>query len=159
MARLTMLEVARAADVPRTTIRFYERAALLPTPSRSRAGYRLFPEETVVIVRFVKRAQGLGFTLEELRAFLALSRGKVPRGVDVVGLARAKVAEIDDKVKSLRRVRRAIEERIARGHVDGPCPILASLGGEVPSLCGAPEGELEPPKRRESRAKSVTART
>ncbi|MBL9108523.1 MAG: MerR family transcriptional regulator, partial [Myxococcales bacterium] len=72
MARLTMLEVARAADIPRTTIRFYERAKLLPTPSRSRAGYRLFPEETVVVVRFVKRAQALGFTLEELRAFLAL---------------------------------------------------------------------------------------
>lgn len=102
----------------------------------------------MVVVRFVKRAQALGFTLEELRAFLALSRGKVPRGVDVVSLARAKVAEIDDKVRDLQRVRGAIEERIARGHVDGPCPILASLGGEVPAMCGVPEGELEPPKRR-----------
>jgi DNA-binding transcriptional MerR regulator len=144
-----MLEVARAANVPRTTVRFYERAGLLPAAKRSASNYRLFDAETVVIVRFVKRAQELGFSLDELSAFLAASRARVPSTEAVAAFASQKLDDIDRKVSDLRRMRRAIETRLRQGPPTGPCPILASLGGVAPDPCVlASNGETRPSSRR-----------
>ena len=150
-SRLTMLEVARAANVTRTNMRFYERAGLLPAPKRSAGNYRLFETETVVIVRFVKRAQELGFSLDEITTFLAASRARVPSAEAVAAFAQQKLDDIDRKVTDLRRMRRAIETRLQRGSTTGPCPILASLGGLAPDPCvpaSNRESKPTPPARR-----------
>lgn len=152
-SRLTMLEVARAADVPRTTVRFYERAGLLPPPKRSTGNYRLFDADTVVIVRFVKRAQELGFSLDEITTFLVASRARVPSTEAVVAFANQKLEDIDRKVADLRRMRRAIEIRLEQGSPTGPCPILASLGGLAPDPCeSGPSAQESRPRPRARRS-------
>jgi DNA-binding transcriptional MerR regulator len=72
MHGLTIGEVARRAAVHIETLRDYERQGLVARPPRSRAHYRLYPEETVRLVRFIKRAQQLGFSLKEIQELLAL---------------------------------------------------------------------------------------
>lgn len=147
-----MLEVARAADVPRTTVRFYERAGLLPAPKRSAGNYRLFEAETVVIVRFVKRAQELGFSLDEIATFLAASRARVPSAEAVAAFAEQKLEDIDRKVSDLRRMRRAIVTRLQQGSTTGPCPILASLGGVAPDPCVPASSRVSKPTPRARRS-------
>jgi len=86
-------EVARRGGVNLQTIRYYERETLLPKPSRLPSGYRVFPESTVRRLRFIKRAQELGFSLAEIRELLSL-RLDGGRSADVRSLAQAKVADI-----------------------------------------------------------------
>src|SRR6059058_2574344 len=93
--RMTMKigEVAERGGVNLQTIRYYEREGLLPTPNRMASGYRVFHEDTVRRVRFIKRAQELGFTLAEIRELLSL-RGKAGAGAqDVRERAKTKVAD------------------------------------------------------------------
>lgn len=101
-------EVALRAHVRPDTVRFYEEAGLLEPADRSNAGYRRFPEEAVERIRFIKRAQALGFTLEEIAELLKLRL----RSGDACGpaqrAAEAKIAEIDGKLTSLRRLRRGL---------------------------------------------------
>jgi len=126
-------EVARRAHVRPDTVRFYEEAGLLEPADRSHAGYRRFPEEAVERIRFIKRAQVLGFTLEEIAELLKLRL----RSGDACGpaqtVAEAKIAEIDGKIASLRRLRRGLTRFVTacrRGSPTGDCPLLDSLGGE-----------------------------
>ena len=72
MEQLTLGQLAKRANVNRETVRYYERRRLLQRPSRSIAGYRLFPDEAVRRLRFIRHAKMLGFTLEEIKELLAL---------------------------------------------------------------------------------------
>jgi len=126
-------EVARRAHVRPDTVRFYEESGLLAPADRSHAGYRRFPEEAVERIRFIKRAQSLGFTLEEIGGLLDLRL----RAGDACGpaqaAAEAKIAEIDGKLASLRRLRRGLSKFVTacrRGSSTSDCPLLDSLGGE-----------------------------
>lgn len=134
---LTMIELARLAGVPRTTLRFYERRGLLPAPARTSGNYRLYDPSVAVRVRFTRRAQELGFTLAEVATFLAAADGPPPKGAALARFGTAKIAAIDEKIRDLKRMQRAIERRIAATFdLEKACPILASLGGtaedEVP---------------------------
>ena len=75
-AKLTRGELAKQGGVNIETIRYYEQRGLLPKPPRSQAGYRLFSLDDVQRVRFIKRAQQLGFTLEEVTSLLTLEDGR-----------------------------------------------------------------------------------
>ena len=126
----TISQVARAAGVGVQTVRFYERERILPAPKRSGAGYRLFPENTVERLRFVKRAQGLGFSLEEIRELLALRASPRADCGQVRERAERKREELDGKITELRRLRRALDKLIAECSGEGPvsrCTILTSL--------------------------------
>ncbi len=125
-------EVAARAGLNPRTLRFYESMGLLPAPSRETNGYRRYPSETVELLSFVKQAQGLGFTLEEIKEILSIRRrGEVPC-VHVRSLLRAKAAELDRKLADLvalrRRIRRSLAEwgRSSRmratvcPHIEGP---------------------------------------
>jgi len=131
-------EIATLAGVQVGTLRFYERERLLPPARRQRSGYRAFDPSTVVRVRFIRRAQELGFSLVEIRELLAASdaRGQVV-GAELEKLAAEKLAEIDARIRDLRRVRRAVlkvtEDLRCEAPLDGPCPILAALGGKAPT--------------------------
>ena len=130
-------EVAALASVRVGTLRFYEREGLLPVAHRGRSGYRLFDASTVVRVRFIRRAQELGFSLTEIRELLAASdAGGQLMGPEIESYAERKLADVEARIADLRRVKRAVRKVVrelrCEGAREGPCPILASLGGKYP---------------------------
>jgi Hg(II)-responsive transcriptional regulator len=150
MAFLRTGELARRAGVNVETLRFYERQGLLPAPPRRASGYRDYPAETVDLVRFIQRAQHLGFSLREIRELLALRQ--VPRATcgDVVVLAQRKIAQIGAKISDLRAMRSALA-KLLKGCTGGStpiaeCPIIESLAGagsakKKPYRLAQPRGE------------------
>lgn len=127
---LSIGQVARAARVPLDTVRYYERRGLLPTPPRTPAGYRQYPADTVARVRFVKQAQGLGFTLEEIEALLALRVTAEQPCEAVERQARAAIERIDGKLEELSRMRRALTQLATACRTPHPadeCPLLTAL--------------------------------
>jgi DNA-binding transcriptional MerR regulator len=98
-------EVARRAGVPTGTIRFYERHALIAAAPRSRGGYRMYSERTVQEIGFIKTAQGIGFSLDEIREILKLGRGGRMPCARVVAACQVHLAEIDRRMSELRAFR------------------------------------------------------
>jgi Hg(II)-responsive transcriptional regulator len=130
MTNLKVGEVAKRAGVNLQTIHYYERRGLLPKPPRTESNYRTYPDEAVLRVRFIKRAQELGFTLKEIKELLSLRAAPRTRCADVRNRAEAKVQDIDDKVKTLRAMRKALTKLIGECSGKGPvtqCPILEAL--------------------------------
>jgi len=133
LSKLRIGQVAQAAGVNIETIRFYERCGLLADPGRSESGYRAYPPETVGRVRFIKRAQQLGFTLREIGGLLALRIDETATCEQVRAQAEAKLAEIDAKIADLRRIRAALAALAAACVNDGPtseCPLLDAMERE-----------------------------
>lgn len=98
-------EVARSLGIGVQTLHYYEREGLIPPPRRTEAGYRLYTEELVGRVRFIRKAQALGLPLEEIREVFSLSeRGSSPCGRVQAALA-AKLAEVDERLRELRGFR------------------------------------------------------
>jgi DNA-binding transcriptional MerR regulator len=121
--------------VPLDTVRYYERRGLVAPPPRTPAGYRQYPVDAVRRVRFIKRAQALGFTLEEIADLLAL-RVTPEGGCEAVERqAQATITRFDAKLAELARMR-SVLARLAtecRGpHLPNECPILAVL--DTPAL-------------------------
>lgn len=135
MAILTTSELARQGGVNLESIRFYERERLLPKPPRTASGYRMFSVDDVRRVRFIKRAQELGFSLREIKELLALRFEPDTRCGDVRKRAEAKLSDIDQKIHDLKRMRNALARLTTacpgRGNVEG-CPILDSLDAKRP---------------------------
>jgi MerR family copper efflux transcriptional regulator len=133
---LTIGAVALQARVPLDTVRYYERRGLLPPPPRTPAGYRQYPIDTVRRVSFIKRAQALGFTLEEIADLLAL-RSTADGGCDAVEReAQAAIARIDGKLAELGRMRSALARLAATcrtAHLPAECPLLAALDASPPA--------------------------
>ena len=94
-------EVAERSGVNLQTILYYERQKLLPEPPRLPSGYRMFPEQTVHRVRFIKRAQELGFSLAEILDLLSIQVDPKKECSDVKRLAKAKIADIEEKIRTL----------------------------------------------------------
>jgi MerR family mercuric resistance operon transcriptional regulator len=126
---MTIGQLANAAGVRISTLRFYERRGLLQPSARSAAGYRQFSGADVARVRFLRRAQQLGFSLAELADMLALSLQRTMRRRDVAVIGASKLAELDQRIADLHRVRRAIAGLLAQPCIDpdAACPIIASL--------------------------------
>jgi Hg(II)-responsive transcriptional regulator len=123
-------EVAAAAGVNVETLRYYERRGILEEPPRRASGYREYPAETVQIVRFVKRAQELGFALEVIEELLALRHNDTRTCGEVRELAERKIEAIDEKLRRLRAMKRALGKLIACCDHEATareCPILEAL--------------------------------
>lgn len=123
-------EVAAQAGVNLQTLRYYERRGLLPEPARGPSGYRAYPPEAVQVVRFVKRAQALGFTLNEVQELLRLRVDPAAACAEVRAAARAKVAEIEKRIAALQAMQSALGALADSCKNDGSvsaCPILAAL--------------------------------
>lgn len=148
---LTIGTLAERSSVGVETIRFYERQGLLPPPSRTSSGYRAYPPDAVERVQFIRRAKEVGFTLEEIGELLALkvSHGKSCETVRQRALN--KVADIDRKVKDLRRMRRALDTLVQRcSGQEGidDCTILDALShGSTPLIRKGSELPLKRPNR------------
>ena len=128
--RLTIGALAKAADIGVETVRFYERKGLLPEPPRTQAGYRQYPPETVDRLRFIRRAQGLGFSLREIMELLNLRVDEIAACGPVEAQAREKLEQVAGKIAELRRIQSALR-RLVRAcearEPTGECPILEEL--------------------------------
>jgi len=127
---LTIGKLAERAGVKVGTIRYYERRGLLPEPPRSESGYRLYSQDIVARIRFIKRAKELGFSLKEIAELLSLRVDPETTCCDVKGRAEAKIAKIEEKIRALRRMKEALVKVTAACNGRGPiseCPILAAL--------------------------------
>lgn len=126
MSVLTIGRLARAAGVHIETIRYYQRRGLLGTPRKPPGGIRVYPPEALERLRFIKRAQQLGFPLRAVRELLALGSG---RCADTRRLAETHVAEIEARLRDLTRMRRTLAQmiRACRTGRNPACPIMATL--------------------------------
>lgn len=126
-------ELAAAAGVKVSSIRFYERRGILASPERTTGGYRAYDQADVDRVRYLKRGQELGFTLVELAGMVALSGTSGPLSGEITELGTAKIAEIDDRIADLVRVRGALAGLLAAQCVepDVPCPIVGALASSA----------------------------
>ena len=131
--RLRTGDLAKLAQVNTQTLRYYERRRLLPEPKRTESGYRLYEEDSVRRIRFIKKAQDLGFTLAEIAELLSLKVEEQTACDGVQEKAEAKLAEIDEKIRDLRRIRRTLKvlvDACASREPTAACPILSSLEDE-----------------------------
>lgn len=129
MQVLKIGEVAKRAGVGIDTVRFYEREGLIDEPPRRPSGYRQYPPETVPLIRFIKRAKDLGFTLREIEELSSLRDGGGKRRSAVRALAEVKLKDIDQKLARLQAMRSALWgllEDCACGKRPS-CPILEAL--------------------------------
>jgi len=122
-------EAAEQAGVNIQTLRYYERRGLLPKPPRRTSGYREFPEDAVRIVRFIKRAQDLGFSLDEVEALLRLRRNSGRNRQRIRSVAERRIADIGRKIEELERMRGALQTLVHRCHAGTTldCPIIEAL--------------------------------
>jgi len=127
---LTTGDVAERADVNVQTVRYYERRGLIPEPPRSSGGFRQYSPDHVDRIRFIKRAQELGFTLEEAHELLQLSVTAEADRADVRAVAQNKIEEVEEKMRALQRIRDTLAELVdaCDGHGStSECPILHAL--------------------------------
>lgn len=120
--------VARAAAVNVETVRYYQRTGLVPVPKRVYGSFRDYPPEIAARVRFIKRAQQLGFSLAEVKNLLALDDGQSCSKAQ--GLAEMKLATIEARIADLQRMRRTLKDLIAQCGAGGgrvKCPIIETL--------------------------------
>jgi MerR family copper efflux transcriptional regulator len=127
-------EAARASGVSAKTIRYYEAARLIITADRSAGGYRVYTQADVYVLRFIKRARDLGFSIDRIRRLLDLWQDKSRASRDVKRLALDHIAEIAAKLAAMSTVRDAVQELADKCDGDDrpECPILRDLEGGVP---------------------------
>ena len=128
MRDMSISEVARACGVNVETVRYYQRCGLLEAPRRTMGGMRRYGEGTVQRLRFIRRAQALGFSLGQIAELLRLERA--PDCVRARELAAAKLAEVRRKLADLERVQQALASLVtacATGRDPRRCPIVESL--------------------------------
>ena len=127
----TIGNLAKDAGVNLETVRFYERQGLLNKPPRSASGYRLFPADAARRLRFIRRAQELGFSLAEIRELLSLRVSRTTTSAEIRSRAEAKIADVEAKIKSLEAMKQALRKltkTCAGCRPVAECPILESLG-------------------------------
>jgi MerR family copper efflux transcriptional regulator len=133
MHTISIGQLARAAGVGVETVRFYERKGLLDAPARKESGYRQYDGDAVERLKFIRRAQQVGFALKEIQELLALRDDPDARRADVRDRAGRKIADIDAKVRDLLAMRASLASLVASCEGDGPaadCPIITALGDE-----------------------------
>ncbi len=132
---MTIGTLAEAAGVNVPTVRYYERRGIIAEPPRTASGYRQYDEDVVDRIRFIKRAQALGFALDEIEDLLGLRVDDPAACERVEETTWAKLDSVESKIRELERLRTILRE-LARSCEErertGPCPVLAMLeeGGE-----------------------------
>jgi MerR family copper efflux transcriptional regulator len=127
--------VARRAGVGVETVRFYEREGLLEEPPRRASGYRQYSEQVVTRLRFIKRAQRLGFSLKEISELLQLRVDAQTSCEEVKLRTETKLAEVERKLVELQRMRHALLQVHSLCTGQGPtgrCPMLEALDQQEP---------------------------
>lgn len=126
-------EVARRAKVNKETVRYYEKRGLIPRPDRRRSGYRIFTQRHIKQIKFIKRAQELGFTLSEIKGLLELRMSENTTCSDIKREAQQKYQDVVEKIEDLQRIKNTLTGLIDSCAGEGPkgeCPVLEALEGE-----------------------------
>ena len=134
MSEMTIGSLAKAAGVHLETIRYYQRRGLLEEPRRPAGGVRRYGGEALARLRFIRRAQNIGFSLDEVKVLLRLER--MPGCRDARGLAAAKLAAVDKRIADLQKVKKMLRQLIAQCDTgrERSCPIISALEGvEAPT--------------------------
>lgn len=128
-ALLTVGQVADTVGVPSSTLRYYEREGILTPSDRNGAGYRLYEPEAVERLQFIRSAQAVGFTLEDIRALLDLDQhDRRSCKTSVQRLLHERLGEVEAKMKELKRVREALRRALDKCcNATGECPVLIEL--------------------------------
>jgi len=131
---MTISGLAEAASVNVETIRYYERRGLIKQPRKPGQGWRRYDQQALRTVQFVKRAQALGFSLDDVEMLLRLRTTDSPRTcARVAAKAREKIAEVDTKLRDLTAIREVLVGVADACPAEGPgsaCPILDTLDGQ-----------------------------
>lgn len=127
-------EASERSGLPSKTIRYYEEIGLI-RPERGGNGYRDYASADVHKLRFLQRSRGLGFSVEECRQLLALYEDKSRASADVKDIAQTKLTEVDQKIRQMMELRRALEHLVHACHGDDrpDCPILEELSEAKPA--------------------------
>ncbi|MFV1996442.1 MAG: Hg(II)-responsive transcriptional regulator [Acidiferrobacterales bacterium] len=128
--KLTIGHLAREAGVNVETVRYYQRMALIQEPRKPLEGYRHYPLEAIDRLKFIKRAQQLGFSLKEIAELLELGDGNCK---DVRTRAEEKRAQIDQQIRDLKNLRKTLDTLIQTCQTDknpAHCPIVENLSGK-----------------------------
>ena len=125
-------EAAERSRLPAKTIRYYEEAGLLSPSARGANGYRQFSENDVHRLRFLQRARGLGFSMQDCRELLSLYDDRKRSSADVKAIAQHRLEDIERKIAELESLRDALRHLVVRCHGDErpDCPILDDLAGK-----------------------------
>jgi Cu(I)-responsive transcriptional regulator len=128
-ARLTIGEASAASGVSAKMIRHYEEIELIPGAQRTPSGYRVYRGRDVHVLRFIRRARDLGFSIDEIRALLGLWGNRRRASAEVKSLTLRHIADLDARIAELQAMRRALAELAHRCHGDArpECPILGDL--------------------------------
>ena len=148
-AELQVGDIAREAEVNIQTVRYYERRGLVLPTGRSSGGYRRYTTDAIRVVRFIKRAQALGFSLDEVAELLELRRHARGSARNVRALASAKVLDINARLQGLISMRDTLSRLVADCQCDAhaspeDCVILNALD-DAPALPAAAESSAQPP--------------
>jgi MerR family mercuric resistance operon transcriptional regulator len=133
MEAIGTAEAAKRGGVGIETIRYYERHGLMPRAPRTHSGYRIFTEDAVTRLRFIKHAQELGFSLKEIKELLSLRIRPRSSCADVRRRAEAKIAEVEEKIRHLEAMREALSQLARACSGQGPvssCTIIQALNKE-----------------------------
>lgn len=128
--KYTISQLAKAADVPSTTVRYYERVGLIEPEDRSAGNYRLYGEESLRKLKFIRAAQAIGFALDDVKALLAVPDSGAASCRVVQPLIEERLAEVAQRLKDLRHVQQVLTEALRRcreSERTGCCHVLASL--------------------------------
>ena len=128
---MTIGKAARDSGVSAKMIRHYESLGLLRQPKRTDAGYRIYDENDVHTLRFVRRGRDLGFSIREIKDLLSLWRNRQRSSADVRTIAQRHIADLESKILELEQMRRTLEDLVRHCHGDQrpACPILEDLAG------------------------------
>ncbi|MDA1193215.1 MAG: Zn(2+)-responsive transcriptional regulator [Candidatus Poribacteria bacterium] len=139
MNGLKIGRVAEIVEVSVDTIRFYERRGLLPEPDRTDSGYRVYARGDVRRLRFIKKAQEIGFSLNEIAELLALRTDDRKTCEDVQRRVQTKIAVINERIIQLEAFRRALSRLEAACTGDSTpaseCPVIEALDDESVGSC------------------------
>ena len=115
MARtFTISQVAKAAELPTTTVRYYERVGLVEPQDRSAGNYRLYSEESLRKLKFIRAAQAIGFTLDDVKALLSTPNSTASSCREVQSLIEDRLVEVGRRLKDLRHVQRILNSSLAK---------------------------------------------
>ncbi len=126
-------QVAKRSGIGIETFRFYERKGLVEEPPRTDSGYRQYPEDVVARIRFIRRAKELGFKLSEISELLSLRVDPDTTCADVRKQTELKIADVEEKIRALRKIKTALKKLAASCVGTGPaseCPILEALDSQ-----------------------------
>ncbi len=113
-SRFTISQLAKAAGIPTSTIRYYERIGLVHPEDRSEGNYRLYGDESLHKLKFIKSAQSIGFTLENVNALLSDEAGEKPTCGNVKGLIEERLGDVEKRLKDLKHVQRVLKTALKK---------------------------------------------